>query len=240
MQRRSSKKDSTRALGVLAAVLIGAVLLAVPERVFGGAEVGAANAVRRGKVELHGHYVHFLAAGPAKGQSVLLLHGAKYDSETWRDLGTLKKLAEAGYHAVAIDLPGYGESPRWKTDPKTFLAEFIDALKIGRPVVIAPSMSGNFAFPLITRHPRKVAGFVPIAAVTAPRFARAVRGNPVPAMVVWGIDDHMFPVGLHKDLAASFTKSELLVLPDAKHAAYLDQPTLFHEGLLKFLAGLRG
>lgn len=38
--------------------------------------------------------------------SILLLHGIRFSSETWLNLQTLSKLAEVGYHAVAIDLPG--------------------------------------------------------------------------------------------------------------------------------------
>ena len=237
LQRSRPKIASTRALAVLAGALVSVVLLLAPERSHSASE---ALAVSDGSIELDGHSVHFLTVGPVKGQSILLLHGAKFHSGTWRDLGTLDTLAKAGYRAVAIDLPGFGKSPSWQTDPKTFLAEFIDALKIGRPVVIAPSMSGRMAFPLISGSPEKVAGFVPIAAIGTPAFAREQERNPVPVLVVWGSADRMFPAKFHKALAASFEKSELLPLPDARHAAYLEQPKLFHTALLKFLEGLGG
>jgi pimeloyl-ACP methyl ester carboxylesterase len=41
-----------------------------------------------------------------------------------------------------------------------------------------------------------------------------------------------------KTLAAGFKTAEVVILPKAKHPAYLDQPDLFHAALLKFLAGL--
>ncbi|XP_077861632.1 uncharacterized protein LOC144342154, partial [Saccoglossus kowalevskii] len=37
--------------------------------------------------------------------SVLLLHGAKYSSQNWFDIGTPQHFARFGYRAVAIDLP---------------------------------------------------------------------------------------------------------------------------------------
>jgi abhydrolase domain-containing protein 14 len=147
-------------------------------------------------------------------------------------------LAEAGFYAVAIDLPGFGLSDRWQANPQTLLVELLDALKLAAPVVLAPSLSGRFAFPLILKHPEKVAGFVPIAAVGTPVAARQLKQSPVPTLVVWGAKDRMFPAAAHAALAASFLNSEVLSLPGASHPAYLDQPDLFHQALLKFLSGL--
>lgn len=49
-------------------------------------------------------------ASSQESVSVLLLHGARYTSSTWVDLGTLTALANAGYRAVAVDLPAHGSS----------------------------------------------------------------------------------------------------------------------------------
>lgn len=38
--------------------------------------------------------------------SVLLLHGIRFSSENWLNIGTLETLAKAGCRAVAVDLPG--------------------------------------------------------------------------------------------------------------------------------------
>jgi pimeloyl-ACP methyl ester carboxylesterase len=198
----------------------------------------AAAEVSDGSVVLQGHKMHLLTAGPAKGRAVLLLHGGKFKASTWKNLGTLQVLADAGYRAVAIDLPGTGMSPGWKLDPRTFLADLIGQLNIGRPVVISPSRSGNLSLPLILDHPEKVSGYVPIAPVGAKEYASRLKQNPVPALVVWGELDQLFPPALAKTLAAGFKTAEVVILPKAKHPAYLDQPELFHAALLKFLAGL--
>lgn len=66
--------------------------------------------LHEGTVQVQGQSLFFREARPAGGQaarfSVLLLHGIRFSSETWQNLGTLHRLAQAGYRAVAIDLPG--------------------------------------------------------------------------------------------------------------------------------------
>lgn len=47
-------------------------------------------------------------AGPAEGQSVLLLHGGGQTRHAWQH--TSRALASAGYFAVSVDLRGHGES----------------------------------------------------------------------------------------------------------------------------------
>jgi len=222
--------------------LFGAMLLLLlnSDRAFSASEAKTMHPVIEGSVETQGHTVHYLAAGPKTGQSVLLLHGAKFHSGTWKDLGTLEKLADAGFFAVAIDIPGFGKSAGWNINMKFFLSRLIDSLNIGRPVVVAPSMSGRIAFPLVANDPEKAAGFVPIAAVHTLMFTKKLENNPLPALVIWGSEDKMFKTEAYEALAARFEKSELLMLPGAGHAAYLDQPDRFHEELLNYLAGLGG
>jgi abhydrolase domain-containing protein 14 len=202
-----------------------------------GVRVAAAE-ISSNWVELDGHRVHLLTAGPKSGRAVLLLHGGKFKAATWRMLGTLDVLADAGYRAVAVDLPGSGKSPAWKVEPKTFLADLLVPLDIGRPVVLSPSRSGNLSFPLILDHPEKVSGYVPVAPVGVRQYAGKLKESPVPALIVWGQQDTLFPPAMAKTLAASFETAEVLILPKAKHPAYLDQPELFHKALLKFLAEL--
>lgn len=189
-------------------------------------------------LELRGHPIHALRAGPEEGLAVVLLHGARFDAETWRKLGTLDQLAEAGFRAVAIDLPGHGDSPGWAIDPQTFLAELLPLLDVGRPVVVAPSMSGGVAFPLLLAHPDRVTGFVAVAPAGAPGYAKRLAKCPVPALVVWGERDTVFPVAQAQPLAAAFQHSTLVILPGARHPAYLDRPKGFHEALLSFVRSL--
>jgi len=190
--------------------------------------------------ELEGHPIHGLVAGPEDGRPLLLLHGAKFSSSTWKKLGSLEILAGAGYRVVAVDLPGFGESPDWDVDPDTLLANLLPVLGLHKPVVVAPSMSGRVAFPLILQFPARVAGFVAIAPVDSLRYAKLLTGSAVPTLVVWGERDKVFPVAQAEKLAAGFDDASVVILPAARHPAYLDQSERFHRALLEFLAGLDG
>src|SRR5581483_10357049 len=58
------------------------------------------------KLKANGLRFRALAAGPARGEPVLLLHGFPEGAESWT--AQLEALADAGHRAVAPDLRGYG------------------------------------------------------------------------------------------------------------------------------------
>ncbi|XP_045242106.2 protein ABHD14A isoform X7 [Macaca fascicularis] len=55
-------------------------------------------------------YREVLPLNPAHRVEVVLLHGKAFNSHTWEQLGTLQLLSQRGYRAVALDLPGFGNS----------------------------------------------------------------------------------------------------------------------------------
>jgi abhydrolase domain-containing protein 14 len=216
--------------GAVSAIWIG--LLAIVSSGDAAAEVGEET------MQYQGHSLHLLTAGPEEGRAVLLLHGAKFSAETWKTLGTLDVLAAAGLRAVALDLPGFGQSAAWQIDKASFLAGLIPALGLTRPVVVSPSMSGQVSLPLVLEHPELLSGFVPVAPAGAQAYGRKLKDNPVPALVIWGERDRVFPVSQAKPLAAGFRSAEVVILAGARHPAYLDQPERFHQLLIDFVRGL--
>src|SRR5688572_2807788 len=112
-------------------------------------------------------------SGPSRGPLVLLVHGWPEFWWSWRH--QLPVLGDAGYHAVAVDLPGYGRSDKpdavydeaWVN---TCLAGAIPALGHDRAVVVGHDWGGLLAWPFARRFPELTAGVVGVNTPDFPRF----------------------------------------------------------------------
>lgn len=195
--------------------------------------------IRQKVVQVGAAQVHYLEGGPALGTTILLLHGGRFSAETWRDLGTLEKLARAGHRFLAIDIPGgVGKSPAVELSTDEFLGQLMDALGLREPVLVSPSMSGRFSLPLLTRHPERFSAWVPIAPAGLDSHRDRLSQLDIPTLIVWGSEDRTFPVAEARELAARLPRSQTMILEGAGHPCYLDRPDEFHARLLRFLAAL--
>lgn len=179
--------------------------------------------------------VHYLEAGSHATRTVLLFHGASFQADTWRQIGTLDILARSGYRAVAIDLPGYGESPPGDVEPKKWLGQLLTELKIERPVLVAPSMSGRVVLPWLLAESDAASGLVAVACVGIKENARSLKKLRVPVLAVWGEEDTLVPQQHADQLVAAVADGEKVVLRGAGHAPYMSDPGAFHVELLRFL-----
>ncbi|XP_071960631.1 putative protein-lysine deacylase ABHD14B [Antedon mediterranea] len=174
--------------------------------------------------------------------TILLLHGAKFNSETWKNLGTLHVMASYGYRVVAIDLPGgRGETPAGNVPDKAdFLINVMSTLKIENPILISPSMSGGWSLPLIMKRSDLLKGYLPVAPVDTDKYKDdEYKTNQIQALVVYGDKDTA--LGSHSALKLTLLPNgQVHKLKDANHAAYLDQPLEFHRLLHNFADKLFG
>ena len=110
--------------------------------------------------------VRFHAAEMGSGPLVLLLHGFPLFWWTWRHL--LPQLAEAGYHAVAVDLRGYGGSDHTPHgyDPINLSADaagIIRSLGRSEAVVIGQGWGGLIAWTAAALRRSAIRALVPVS-----------------------------------------------------------------------------
>jgi len=107
--------------------------------------------------------LHFVEQGI--GVPVVLLHGLGSSLDDWM-LSGLVNQAGARYHVLAFDRPGYGHSPRPRTQAWTPLAQAralhaaLQDLGIARPIVVGHSWAAQVAIAYGLAYPDAVRGLV--------------------------------------------------------------------------------
>jgi pimeloyl-ACP methyl ester carboxylesterase len=135
---------------------------------------------RHRDVTASGLRFHVAEHGPADGPLVLLLHGFPEFWWSWRH--QLVALGEAGWHAVAPDLRGYGgtDKPPRGYDGYTLSADIaglIRALGADDAHVVGHDWGGALAWSTATLHPRAVNRLTIVAMPHPLRLAAALRSD---------------------------------------------------------------
>jgi LmbE family N-acetylglucosaminyl deacetylase len=208
------------------------------ERAAGSGRTGTQIENQSRWIEVEGGRVHYLIEGDEQGRPIVLLHGARYNAETWKQIGTMKALSQAAYQVIAVDLPGYGQSAPGHGSPRSWLRGLLDLLKIEKSVVVSPSMSGRFALPLVTEEPQRVSGFVAVAPVGIPGSKDQLHRITAPVLAVWGEHDEVIPQEQADLLVGSVQRGRKVIIPGGGHAPYMSDPAAFHKELLQFLKEL--
>ena len=98
------------------------------------------------------------------GRKILLLHGLFASKEQWHTI--MCRLSEAGYQAIAPDLPGYGNSKSFTLNDyalpnqATLLHELMEKLGIKSFELGGSSMGGAIAWLYAQRYPNQVRSLV--------------------------------------------------------------------------------
>ncbi len=179
--------------------------------------------------------LHYLESGNPDDKSVILLHGMKFQATTWQELGTLDKFATAGYHPVAVDMPGFGQSAACEADQDTVLDEFITQMKFDRPALIGPSMGGRIALEFAINHPDTLSGLILVGAVGVEENKQRLSEITMPVLIIWGGEDKISPIDNSDILLNGIKDAKRLIIEGAPHPCYLDQPDNWHQAVLDFL-----
>ena len=109
--------------------------------------------------------------------AVLLLHGIGGGALMWAEAGSgsLQALAGAGFHALALDFPGYGaaaeQGPPTMERMVAAVATLANSLRAQRVVLVGHSMGGMVAQELVARSAATVHGLV--LSCTSSSFGRS-------------------------------------------------------------------
>ena len=187
-------------------------------------------------IDLGGIAMHLLEAGTPAGRAVVLLHGMKFQAETWRELGTLDEVAALGLRVLAVDMPGFGKSPASECLSGEVLLQLFDALHIQQAVLIGPSMGGRIALEFAIAYPERVAGLVLAGPVGVAENREHLGAITATTLLVWGSEDQVSPLAHSDTLLAGIAGARRVVFEGAPHPCYLTQPERWHELLRTFLS----
>ena len=182
--------------------------------------------------------LHYIESGARGNRSVILLHGMKFKAETWLELATLDKLAIAGLHGLALDMPGFGDSPACETEQDTVLAEFIQMMEVDKPVLLGPSMGGRIALEFALNHPNVLGGLILVGAVGVEENKERLAELDLPVLILWGGADQISPPVNGEILEKGIKGARRQVFDGAPHPCYLDQPDDWHRAVLDFVGTL--
>ncbi|MGW2634310.1 alpha/beta fold hydrolase [Streptomyces chattanoogensis] len=139
--------------------------------------------VERLELQVGPHTYDALAAGPADGEPVLLLHGWPEFADSWS--GVLPALGAAGYRAVAVDQRGYSPGARPPRIADYAVPELVaDALAFAgsqgadRFHVVSHDWGGMVAWALAGAHPERLKSLTVLATPHPEALNRAAAGDP--------------------------------------------------------------
>lgn len=188
-------------------------------------------------LELDDYSVHLLHSKAQTGRGVVFLHGMKFNAGTWKSLGTLEKVGDEGFSVYALDLPGFGDSPKADVAPVQVLKQVVLNQKLDKPILVGPSMGGKVCLDFVLSQPELVGGLVLIGTVGVDEVKDSLHKIKVPTLVVWGSEDAISPLASGHILDSLIPDSNLVLVQGAPHPCYLDQPDIWHWELISFLKG---
>lgn len=119
---------------------------------------------------VNGVRIHYQEAGDESAPPILLIHGFISSNLIWSHV--LLPLAQAGFRAIAPDLPGYGYSDkpaaaRYTIDEQArAVIGLMDCLEIPKAVIVGASYGGAIAATIALDYPERVEKLILVGAVS--------------------------------------------------------------------------
>ncbi len=126
---------------------------------------------------------YYYRASPfaSSAKTVILLHGAKYNKETWVKTNTIFALAKH-VNVYALDIPN-------KKVDDSVLRYIIEKLRVVKPVIVSPSLSGKYSIYLLTHYPDLVSAYIAVAPVIPPIDIAPLESLDIKSLFIYGDKD---------------------------------------------------
>jgi pimeloyl-ACP methyl ester carboxylesterase len=191
--------------------------------------------------------VHAKIAG--SGPAVMFIHGRIPPLNNWQAWNTtLEEVAVAGFRAVAIELPGFGDAARPDGPISTESAvdcvlDIFDRLAISRVTLVGYNWGGLIAWRAAMIEPGRITKLVLVAAEGAEQLNdEGLAGKmKVSTLILWVDADFYLPVSQAEMFAKAIPNSQLHIFEfgdgQSELAARAPQKLgkVFNERLIQFL-----
>jgi len=187
-------------------------------------------------VTVKGAKIHYIEEG--NGKPFLLFHGARFNAHTWVETGTVNAIASAGFKAISVDFPGFGESENGDFESlSSFIKDFMNTMGIDKAYLLGASMGGEAVLGFAVENESMVDGLVLVGAVGVSSYRdklKVLDGKPI--LLIWGEKDSVSPRS-NAELILKNVKTAKLVIVGKQHACYLDDNERFNKEIIQFLKG---
>ncbi|MGC8496318.1 MAG: alpha/beta fold hydrolase [Candidatus Micrarchaeia archaeon] len=182
---------------------------------------------------MRGANIRYIEKG--QGEPFVLLHGSHYTADTWKSIGTLDAISNAGMRAIAVDYPGFGKSGALDIGPGEFVLEFLEETRITHTALLGASMGGQIALDFAVGHADMLDGLVLVGAVGVEDYIDRLDAiSDKHVLLIWGDSDDVSPKSNYEALIGACPLSKFINIGH-RHACYLDDSKSFNNAVADFV-----
>ena len=155
----------------------------------------------------------------------------------------MEPLADAGFCAVSVDMPGWGKSPALDTVPlvglraASVVIDIMDGLQKETAVLMGKSWGGGVAIKTALAYADRVSGLI----LTAPALQNfdQLDGLNKRVLLAWAEDDPVIPISNAERYLAALSDIRLETYPTGGHSAAQKNAADFAPKAIQFLHELQ-
>lgn len=184
-----------------------------------------------------------MITGPEDGPVIVGVHGWSQRNgwHSWAPL--IEPLGAAGYRTIAVDMPGWGKSPKWENASgksvvagKSAVVAMLDSLGVETAyALMGKSWGGGVSLDFALTHPTRVKKLI----LTAPAFrgdlADLTQRLTMPVLLAWAKNDPAIPFEMGEVLAAAISECQFESYEEGEHEAAQHNANDFAPKAIEFL-----